>query len=521
MTTTQHDSTQAPQPAAPAAANLARCGQCGTPAPAEFVTQDNTVLLRKHCPACGPTDRIVSNDAAAWAAKRTDWPELMPEPDACSFACDTCGRSHQPTIVFLDVTNRCNMNCPICIATIREMKFDFNPPLAYFEKIFAALGQLDPPPNVQLFGGEPTVRNDLLDILAIAKRHGLRPCVVTNGLTLADEEYCKTLCAAKVRFRLAFDGPRREIYETLRSNGAVFEKKLAALANLDHHTNHKHAVVSCVARDVNEPYLGEMFDTLHRYPWIRDLGLIPLAETFEPGEYHVEQTTTPEDVEKMVNAHLPGKVEFVPTGVLEALRGPRRFFRRRSRSETLMLGGVHPNCESFALLLSDGQGYRSINDFLRVPFSQLAREILSTCRALEPALAKLNPDRRLDRLRGQIKILRAFWPMVRKTLVLKRYCRQCPTISLGKIVLGKFLGRRSKDLFRKHLVPQQALRVAILPFEEPDAIDRHRLHSCRAVFAYEDVADGAVRTIPACIWYQYRNPILKRISEAYDQANPA
>ena len=62
------------------------------------------------------------------------------------------------------------------------MGFDFNPPLAYFEKIFQALARLEPRPTVQLIGGEPTVRNDLLDIIRLGNRYGLRASVVTNGL---------------------------------------------------------------------------------------------------------------------------------------------------------------------------------------------------------------------------------------------------------------------------------------------------------------------------------------------------
>jgi hypothetical protein len=495
---------------------MALCGSCRTPVPSEFVVADNRAYLRKRCPECGPSDRLISSDAAVWARKREDWPDLIPRPKACGLNCKTCGQSHQPSIVFLDVTNRCNMNCPICIATIRGMKFDFNPPLDYFEKIFGTLSRLDPPPNIQLFGGEPTVRDDLLEILALAKQYGLRPCVVTNGVKLAEEDYCRTLCEKKVRFRLAFDGPRKVIYEKLRNQGEVFEKKMAALENLGRYTQHKHAVISCVAKEVNEPYLGEFFQTLHDHPFIRDVGLIPLAENWDEGEYNVQQTTTPEDVETMVDRYIGGgDVQFVPTGVLNSLLLPRSFFRRRRRSEALMLGGVHPNCESFTLLVSDGQSYRSIESYLKIPFSQFAREMVDICRRLKPRLDRLNPDKRFDRLCGQVAILRSFWPLVRRALDLRPYCRSHPAVSIGKILLGKLLGRRSKDLFRRHLIPQQILRVAVLPFEEYDAIDTHRLSSCRAVFAYEDVSDHTVRTIPACIWYEFRNPLLKTISDFY------
>jgi hypothetical protein len=57
--------------------------------------------------------------------------------------------------------------------------------------------------------------------------------------------------------------------------------------------------------------------------------------------------------------------------------------------------------------------------------------------------------------------------------------------------------------------------VATLPFEEEHSIDAARLENCKAVFAYEDVANGEVRYAPACLWYPYRNPLLEKISGKY------
>jgi hypothetical protein len=63
--------------------------------------------------------------------------------------------------------------------------------------------------------------------------------------------------------------------------------------------------------------------------------------------------------------------------------------------------------------------------------------------------------------------------------------------------------------------PRRVLRVAMLPFEEQHSVDAARMENCKAVFAYEDADDGKVKTIPACLWYPYRNPILEKISKKY------
>jgi hypothetical protein len=41
------------------------------------------------------------------------------------------------------------------------------------------------------------------------------------------------------------------------------------------------------------------------------------------------------------------------------------------------------------------------------------------------------------------------------------------------------------------------------------------MENCKAVFAYEDTDDGKVKTIPACLWYPYRNPLLEKLSKKY------
>jgi len=64
------------------------------------------------------------------------WRYEPPPHAGCSMECKQCGVSHEPTLVFVDVTNRCNMNCPICIANVHGMGFVFDPPLEYFERIF-------------------------------------------------------------------------------------------------------------------------------------------------------------------------------------------------------------------------------------------------------------------------------------------------------------------------------------------------------------------------------------------------
>lgn len=495
--------------------NLGLCNQCRARVPSEFFPKDGQMWIRKACPTCGTTESMVSSHADTWQAKRDLWQYVPMERLSCRMNCDKCANDHKPNIVFVDVTNRCNMNCPICIATIKGMGFDFNPPMAYFDKLFGEVARLDPKPVVLLFGGEPTVRNDLLEIIATAKRHGLRPHVVTNGLKLADEEYCRKLCESGVPFRFGFDGRNPEIYERLRRNRTAYDKKMKALENLAKYSRRKHTIIATVGRGFNDQYLSDFFDFCHENrDLISDVGMIPLTENWQPGTFDAGVHTTMEDVEKMVAASIPGgEVEFIPAGISYALRKARSFFRKNPRSEVLLLAGAHPNCESMTLLISDGKSYRGINYYLKKPFHEVAVEFATLTRKMEPTLDRLDTKRFFQRLRGQALIL---W-----TLLPWMFSR----IRLGRLIGNPFTALRALIFGRSSRVPaganasprraRRVLRVAMLPFEEEHSIDAARLEKCKGVFAYEDTDDGKVKYIPACLWYPYRNPILKKLSGKY------
>lgn len=487
--------------------------------PASHVVRDGRVYLSKQCPRCGNTEVLVSSDATAWQAKRDLWGTVVGAESACGMHCDKCGRNHRPTLVFLEVTNRCNMNCPICIANISSMGFDFHPPMEYFERVFQYLSQFDPKPVVDLFGGEPTVRNDLIDIVNLGRKHGLKPRVVTNGLRLADEAYCEALCKAGVRVRLSLDGRSPEIYRRLRNNPAVCEKKLKALANLRKYSRRKHSLLCCAAKGVNDEAIADLIDCAHEnIDLVNMVGLLPLAESWTPGTYEGGVATTPEDAEKMVQASLPGEnVEFIPAGLLQQLWRVRSFFKRTGRFDRLVFGGVHPNCESITVLVSDGQRYRSPDHYFRIPFRRMVEEALAISRRLDGRLAHLDAHKRWQRLYGQLMVVAAFLPLARRAVDLKRLCRGRPVANLLRMGANLFSGRKPRDYVHKYMDAPRVLAVTILPFEEPKTIEAARLHNCKAAFVYEDVNTGKIKTVPACAWGLYRNALLGKAAAKYNQ----
>jgi hypothetical protein len=503
------------------ARNYGICEQCGAHVRAVHEIRDGKVYLRKDCPECGPSEGLVSSSAERWQRKRDIChydPDTAP---ACDVHCTQCNRraDHHPRMVFLDVTNRCNMNCPICIANIPGMGFEFNPPLDYFERVFDGLAAMNPKPRVQLFGGEPTVRDDLFDIIRMGRERGLRIGMVTNGLKLADEDYCRRVCESRIRVLFSFDGRSPEIYERLRKNPSAYEKKVKGLENLKKFSDRKNTIMSCVARDVNDKHMRDLIDWCHESrDIINFLHLIPLTETWEHDEFEVDITTTIEDVEEIIDEAFPGEpVEFVPSALTHHLTRALTFFG----GVRLTFGGVHPNCESATMLVGNAERYRPLSAYLKRPLDEICEEIVTRAERIEERLDALDPESWLQRQRGRLLVLRTFLGLGLRSIDFRTLLKGNRFLTATRILGGLLLGRRFKDQLRRHSRVQHIMGMLILPFEEVHSIEGARLHNCTAGFAFEDPDDGQVKTIPVCAWGLYQRPIEQKISEVYGVAASA
>jgi uncharacterized radical SAM superfamily Fe-S cluster-containing enzyme len=134
--------------------NSSFCNTCKELVPSATTERGGKVFLVKNCTRCGTTETLVSSDAKRYREKQ--FLDGGFDHKACQLNCLQCHHRQPLNMVFVDLTNRCNMNCPICINNTPSMGFLFEPPLEYFDKIFKYLSTLNPRPAIQLFGGEPT-----------------------------------------------------------------------------------------------------------------------------------------------------------------------------------------------------------------------------------------------------------------------------------------------------------------------------------------------------------------------------
>ena len=256
------------------------CPVCLRNLPARLLRQDGgKVVMQKTCPEHGTTRVTVwqgKTDFAAWCAAA---PPLPPEGGlACPGNCGLCAEHESASCcVLLEVTRRCNLRCRFCFADGGGDAGD--PPRAELLGAIDDIAARCASPLLQLSGGEPTLRDDLPELVERAKEAGCAYVQVnTNGLRLAREpDYARRLASAGLDIVfLQFDGTREDIYETLRGAPLLREKleavKVCAALGLG------VTLVPTVVRGVNTDDLGALVRLAARLsPGVRGVHFQPVS----------------------------------------------------------------------------------------------------------------------------------------------------------------------------------------------------------------------------------------------------
>jgi len=259
------------------------CPRCLRRLPASVVRRGGEVWLERTCPEHGEVAALVWRgppDYDQWrvAGSGPGCCDPAENPD-CPTACGLCaGHTRQTCCVLLEVTSRCDLECPICFASARQ-RSAADPSIDEIEGWFRRVLERAPGGNVQLSGGEPTLRDDLPQVIALGRSLGLPFLQLnTNGMRLeADDEYAETLAAAGLQaVFLQFDGVDDASYLALRGRSLAALKVRAvercAEAGLG------VVLVPTVARGVNLDQLGLILSfALEHLPAVRGIHLQPLA----------------------------------------------------------------------------------------------------------------------------------------------------------------------------------------------------------------------------------------------------
>ena len=256
------------------------CPVCLRNLPARLVREaDGRILLEKRCPEHGEYRVPVWQGKLDWDAWLLGTPPL---PETAGLRCPAdCGLCAEHEIgsccVLLEVTERCNLRCRFCFARGGEGARE--PGLDELKAAIRDIVRQCGSPLLQLSGGEPTLRDDLDELIRYAREAGCSYVQLnTNGIRLAREpDYAKKLADAGLDIVfLQFDGTRDTVYETLRGAPllALKEEAIRVCGALRVGVT----LVPTVVRGVNDDQLGEIVAYARAHaPAVRGIHFQPVS----------------------------------------------------------------------------------------------------------------------------------------------------------------------------------------------------------------------------------------------------
>ena len=198
---------------------LSLCPSCLRLLKAVIFEREGKVWIRKECPVHGEIEEIYWGDYELYmrfkkwqfdgkGVKNTNVPLLT----LCPYNCGLCPRHKSHTALLnLVATNRCDLSCWYCFFFAARAGYVYEPTLNHIRYMLREARKLAPvpPKALQITGGEPLLRDDIVEIVKIAKEEGFTHVQVnTTGIRLAyNGELAKKLRQAGTNvLYMSFDG---------------------------------------------------------------------------------------------------------------------------------------------------------------------------------------------------------------------------------------------------------------------------------------------------------------------------
>lgn len=145
-----------------------------------------------------------------------------------SLSCnDRYGRAKIPFRYFLELTYRCNLNCPYCYVGCDRNKKELTT-----EEWKKVVDQLPFYAIATLVGGEPLIRKDFIDIFAYTSKKIMNKVhVVSNGVLINDEIINAFKKYKLLLLSVSLDG-YGETHDKNRGKDGIFDKIVSNLENL-------------------------------------------------------------------------------------------------------------------------------------------------------------------------------------------------------------------------------------------------------------------------------------------------
>ncbi len=176
-----------------------------------------------------------------------------------------------PVLSEIALTYRCNNRCTFCYASAPDRgKAVYEMTTTEVKCVIDKIVQQAKVPTISFTGGEPTLRNDLPELVAYAKSRRMRVNLITNGIRCAQVPFVSQLKDAGLdSAQVSLEAGSAEVHNRVVGNRYAFDKTVQGVKNLkaagihthtnttinQHNRDHLHALVDFLA-DLGQEYLS-------------------------------------------------------------------------------------------------------------------------------------------------------------------------------------------------------------------------------------------------------------------------
>ena len=193
----------------------------------KIIEEGGKVYITKKCKKHGDFKDIYFSDSEVYHRWMKYKVTGNPAPDVKTHVLDEPilydEHKSQSVLTNLLITNRCDLRCSYCFMNAGASGHVYEPTIDELRELMLQARNQEPMGSkaIQITGGEPCVRDDILDVVRMAKEVGYSHVQVnTNGMKLAESaKFCRQLKDAKVNtIYMSFDGVTKDANPWIEKN---------------------------------------------------------------------------------------------------------------------------------------------------------------------------------------------------------------------------------------------------------------------------------------------------------------
>jgi len=445
----------------------------------------------------------------------------------CPHDCGVCDKHKTtPILTLIDITNKCNLRCPICFANAAVTGNVVEPTFDEVVKTMKYLRSLKPYSNVAVSfsGGEPTLRKELPDMIRKAYELGfLQVMLITNGIKFKDLDYCREIKETGLQtVYLQFDGTTPETWEKTRGFN-LWPIKQRIIKNLRKSGFDSVVLVPTIAKGVSDHEVGNIIQfAIDNIDLVRGVNFQPVSLCGRiPPDKLAEMRINISDLIHMIDKQTNGVLNpnvWYPVPVVAPMANLITWYTNTPGVDF----GCHPDC-GFAtfMFLNDQTGeLECITDYIDVPeffklsnkyWDEVSHQRFNKFKTITGSIDELLPFKLPSFMENLGEQLDGVHKEVYKRWVMARFFWD----ALGTIKkTGRAINSVSKILLRTKWADvasfmYDTLLISCMHFQDLYSMRTERTERCIVHYAVHDRRDQRVKLIPFCTYNSIHRPLIE------------